>query len=164
MLEARSAGAWKKRMVVAQDGAPVTTWSEGGWGGPGGFELDGRRYVISSTFLGSRYLLNSAPNEPVAEARRPGGRRWSLLVDGREHQFHRPFLGGGEHRLLVDGEQVGYVRKGGFREPGLRADLPGIPLPVQVFVLVVIALAEKRRSSGDMSSSSSGGGGGGGDG
>jgi len=145
MLRARSAGVWTARMEVEQDGSPVTVWKDGGWGGPGGFELDGHRYVISSTFLGSRYLLNSALNEPVAEVQRPGSRRWTLLVDGRSHHFHRPFMGGGEHRLLVDGEQVGYVRKGGFRHPGLQAELPGIPLPAQVFALVVIVLAEKRR-------------------
>jgi hypothetical protein len=158
MLEARSAGTWTQRMEVTRDGAPVTTWTVGGRGGPGGFELDGRRYVISSTFLGSRYLLHAAPNEPVAEVRRPGARRWTLVVDGREHRFHRPFLGGGEHRLLVDGEQVGFVRKGGFRDRALRADLPGVPLPAQVFVLVAVALADGRRSSSDIGGSGGGAG------
>jgi hypothetical protein len=159
MLTARRAGVWTMRLEIDEDGAPITVWKAGGWGGPGGFELAGRPYVISSTFLGSRYLLNSEPAEPVAEAHRPGSRRWTLRVEGQEHHFHRPFLGGGEHRLLVGGEPVGYVRKGGFRDPGLHAELPGIPLSAQVFVLVVIALAEeRRRSSSDVGGSSGGGG------
>jgi len=75
---------------------------------------------------------------PVAIADRVGRENWTVESDGRTHAFERDSIWRLEERFIVDGEQAGVVRRAGPDSGEASADLPGLSLPAQVFVLLVV--------------------------
>lgn len=140
MLQARKISIWKGDYEITVDGKPVTTWTSRTWKTGGSFDLDGRRYEVGGGVWGSRYGMATKDGQRVASADRVGRKRWSVSgADGHTYEFTRGSFWGGDQLLLDDaGREVGAVRRIGRWRGDTEADLPGLPLPLQVFVLVVV--------------------------
>lgn len=137
MLTAERTGFWNAKYTLAQDGVPVTTWEPGWWTSGGGFELHGRTYSVRSNAWGGRYTMLDDSGAVAAEAERVGRRDWTVLAAGRTYTFRRPSVWSSDQHL-VDGERtVGVIKRTSAWTTNLSADLPGLSLPVQVFVLGV---------------------------
>jgi hypothetical protein len=57
---------------------------------------------------------------------------------GQTHHFSRRSLWSEDHLLHTDAGVAGLVRRTNFWGTEIAADLPGLPLPVQVFVLATL--------------------------
>lgn len=137
MLTLETTSFWGNRYTLAEDGNPVTTWDPSWWASGGSFELDGHTYTVRSNGWGSRYTMVDGQGAVVAEAERVGRKNWTVLAGGRTYAFRRPSFWSGEQHL-VDGERViGVIKRTSVWTSNLSADLPSLPLPVQVFVLGV---------------------------
>jgi hypothetical protein len=98
----------------------------------------GRSYSVKSNTWGSRYSMLDDRGAVCAEAERVGRKHWAVLAGGRTYEFRRPSIWSSD-QLLVDGEHtVGVITRPSAWRGDLAADLPGLPLPVQVFVLGVL--------------------------
>jgi hypothetical protein len=138
MLEARKAGLWHSRYHIITDGRPVTTWEGSMWKAGGKFEVDGRQYQVSSNTFATTYQMVDAVGAVVASANRVGRKNWTVEANGVTYQFRRPSWWRQEEELLSHGQPVGTVRRTSMWRGDAAADLPGLPLPTQVFVLCVV--------------------------
>ncbi|GAA2616396.1 hypothetical protein GCM10010399_54140 [Dactylosporangium fulvum] len=137
MLQARKTSVWRSRYEVVADGRPVTTWDGAFWNNGGDFTLDGRRYEVRGNAWGSRFTMVDGSGAQLARAERVGRKRWTVEAGGRVHHFQRASVFGSEQELVTDGRRVGSVRCTSVWRGDVTADLPGLPLPVQIFVLGV---------------------------
>ncbi|GAA3750704.1 hypothetical protein GCM10022225_38750 [Plantactinospora mayteni] len=138
MLKARKVSAWRSRYEISVRGRFVTTWDNAFWRSGGDFELDGQRYQVRGNAWGNRFTLLDAAGGAVASADRVGRKRWTVEAGGQTYHFQRASLFGSEQELHAAGRRIGSVRRTGFWRGDAVADLPGLPLPVQVFVLGVV--------------------------
>jgi hypothetical protein len=141
MLTAEKMGTWGRHYQVADDGRPVAVWDQSWWRTGGGFEVNGRRFQVRGNAWGTGFrMLDEAENE-VARVERAGRKKWTVRADGRTYEFRRASFWGNQQQLLADGVQVGSLRRTSAWSGAIEADLPGMPLPVQIFVVgVQIAL------------------------
>ncbi|WP_326557735.1 hypothetical protein [Micromonospora sp. NBC_01796] len=138
MLKAQKTSVWRSRYEISVDGRAVTTWDGAFWKSGGGFDLDGRHYEVRGKTWGSRFNLVDEGDRTVASAERVGRRRWTVGAGGRTHHFRRASFWGSEQELHAGGVRVGSVRRTSSLRGDIVADLPGLPLPVQIFVLGVV--------------------------
>ncbi len=139
MLTAKKARFWGNRYEISVDGRVLTTLDRAFWRSGGDFELNGRRYhVRGPSLLGRRFEMLDVVGVSVASAERLGRRRWTVTAGGVTYEFQRKSVWSGEQQLLAGGRTVGEVRQTSFWRSDVMADLPGMPLPVQVFVLAVV--------------------------
>jgi len=138
MLEARRISLWRNRYELVADGQPLATWEGRFWRSGGTFDVAGRRYDVKANVWGSRFELTDEFGMMVAAADRVGRRRWAVEAGGRSYQFQRASLWRSEEVLVADGRPVGSVRRVSLWRGDAVADLPGLPLPLQVFVVVVV--------------------------
>ncbi|MEV4759555.1 hypothetical protein AB0J86_31285 [Micromonospora sp. NPDC049559] len=157
MLRARKVSVWRSRYEISADGRVVSVWDSSVWRSGGEFELAGRRYRMRSNAWGNRYGMHDEHDEPVASADRVGRRRWTVRAGDETYHFQRASLFGTEQQLYAGDVRVGSVRRTSLWRSEIVAELPGLPLPVQIFVLgVVICLWDQRAAA-----ASAGGSGGG---
>jgi hypothetical protein len=138
MLEARKVSLWRNRYDIVADGRSLATWDGRVWRNGGSFDLAGRHYEVTSNLLGSRFELTDQVGMTVAAAERVGRKRWTVESGGRTYRFQRASWWRSEESLVVDGRTVGSVRRTRPWRGDAVADLPDLPLPVQVFVLAVV--------------------------
>lgn len=138
MLHARRVKVLKGDYAISADGAPLTTWTSRTWRTGGTFELDGCRYEVAASFTGSKYAMTDADGQVVAAADHVGRKQWALSAGGVRYDFARRSIGGRDQELLQDGVVVGGVRRVAAARSDVEADLPTLPLAVQLFVLVVV--------------------------
>ena len=137
MLRATRAGLLSTRYEITCDDAALCTWKPSGFIGGGAFELEGRRYdVARGGWTGRRYRLRDESGALVALADGVGRLSWTLETGGVTHEFERPSPFRRDQLLVRDGEPVGAVRRTSAWWGEAEAELPGLPLAVQVFVLV----------------------------
>jgi len=146
-LAARSIAWWRSRYEITADGQVVTTWRPNTWRTGGSFALAGRRYHLKSNVWGSRYELTDEMDLTIATAERVGRKRWTVEANGRTYHFERASLWRPEESLVADGERVGSVRRVSVLRRDAVADLPGLPLPIQVFVLAIVLTMWERREA-----------------
>jgi hypothetical protein len=138
MIEARKASVWKNRYDIMADGRRLATWDGSSWKAGGTVELDGRRYEVRANLWGSKYGMANEDGARIASADRVGRKKWTVEADGRTYEFRRASVWRSEEELYSGGRSVGTVRRKSIWRGDAVADLPGLPLPVQVFVLVVV--------------------------
>ncbi|MGB9376928.1 MAG: hypothetical protein WCB04_05370 [Mycobacteriales bacterium] len=138
MLSARKLGRWKTSYEIAVDGSPIATWKASSWKHGGTLELDGRDYDVRANMWGNKYGIAAADGSPVASAEHVGRKRWSVESDGQTYDFQRASMWRREELLMRAGEQVGSITRPSMWRSDTQAELPGLPLPVQVFILVVV--------------------------
>jgi hypothetical protein len=148
MVEARKTSVWRSRYDILVDGRTVATWDGSLWKNGGAFELQGRRYQVSGNAFGSRFRMTDAYGMPVASADRVGRKRWTVEAGGQTYHFQRASSWGNEQVLFAGDGRVGSVRRTSFWRGEVTAELPGLPLPVQIFVLgVVITMWDAQASA-----------------
>ncbi|MEV6493009.1 hypothetical protein AB0M20_30955 [Actinoplanes sp. NPDC051633] len=149
MLTAENVSMWRGRYQISADGSPIAVWDPSWWRTGGDLEVDGHRFTVRSNTWGTNYrMLDEAGNE-VATVERAGRKRWSVQADGRTYEFRRASFWRSEQELLVDGVRAGSLRRKSMWSGAIEADLPGMPIPIQVFVVgVQIALWQAEQSSG----------------
>lgn len=138
MLQARKIGRWKNRYRITAAGTPVATWDGSIWKVGGELDLDGRRYRVRGNMWGTRYGMATEDGVAVAAADRVGRRRWTVEADGRTYEFRRASMWRQEEELQSGGQRVGSVKRTSMWRGDAVAELPGLPVPVQVFVLAVV--------------------------
>jgi hypothetical protein len=148
MLVARKAGVWRSRYEVIVDGRTVAVWDSTLWKSGGDFQLDGRPYRVRGNAWGTRFGMADADGVPVASADRVGRKRWTVDAAGRTYTFQRASMWSNEQELHVGGARVGSVKRTSSWRGDIAADLPGLPLSVQIFVLgVVITMWEAQAAA-----------------
>ncbi len=138
VLTARKPSAWRSGYVIALDGQEITSWQQSPWRSRTGFVLDGRAYTVRRNIWGSRYELASGPGGPVAVAEGIRRKHWSVTAGAQRYEFRRASAFRSEQQLIGPAGVAGTVRRTGSWKGTAEADLPGLPLPVQVFVLVTL--------------------------
>lgn len=139
MLEATKTSLWQNRYAIGADGRQLAVWDGSLWTAGGTFELDGRRYKVRGNMWGSTYGMVDQAGAPVAKANRVGRKRWTVEAGGRTYTFQRASLWRDEQELRsADGRRLGSVRRTSLWRGDAVADLPSLPLPVQIFVLAVV--------------------------
>jgi hypothetical protein len=137
MLTARPAGMWSRRYLISADGASLATWEPSMWGSGGFLDLGGRRYVVQANMWGTKYGMKEAHGPLIAAADRVGRKDWSVEASGQTYHFRRASLWRHEEALHAQGRAVGFVKRPSLWRRDVVADMPGLPLPVQTFVLIV---------------------------
>lgn len=138
MLQAKRTSLWRSRYALSADGRPLAMWEGRVWRTGGTLDLAGRRYDLSSNIWGTRFQMTDEFGMSVAAADRVGRKRWTVEASGRTYQFQRASMWRSEEVLIADGRPVGSVRRPSAWRSDAVADLPDLPLPVQVFVLIVV--------------------------
>ena len=138
MLRAKKISVWRSRYEITADERIVATWEGSMWKTGGTFELDGRRYEIRGNVWGSRYGMVTDGGTAVASADRVGRRRWTVEAGGQVYTFERASIWRQDQVLHSEGRGIGRIRRTGMWRGDATADLPGIPLPVQLFMLAVV--------------------------
>lgn len=138
MLEARKVGFWRSRYTIVVAGRAVATWDSAFWKSGGSFELDGQRHEVRGNAWGNRFTMVGPDGTSVASADRVGRKRWTVEAGGQTYRFRRASLWSKEQGLYVGDDRVGSVKQTSVWRGDAVADLPGLPLPVQIFVLGVV--------------------------
>jgi hypothetical protein len=138
VLRATKASLWKNRYVIDLDGTQVAVWDGSMWKVGGSFELEGERYTVRANMWGSTYGMARADGTPVATARHVGRKRWTVEAGDQTYEFQRASLWRADQELRSGGQRAGSVRRTSMWRTDAVADLPGLPLPVQIFVLAVV--------------------------
>lgn len=155
MLLAKRTSIWRARYEVSQDGHRVAHWDGSLWRSGGDLEVAGMVFHVRGNAWGSRFSMLDKAGGVVAAADRVGRKRWTVTAGGTTYQFQRASAWGQAQDLYADGRRVGTVRKVSFWGSDVAVDLPGVPLPVQIFVLGVIVTMWQAQAA-----AASGGGGG----
>jgi hypothetical protein len=138
MLEARGVSLWRNRYEIVADGQPLGMWDGRVWRNGGTFDLAGRRYNVKSNLWGTRFEMIDEAGMIVATANRVGRKRWTVEASDRAYRFQRASWWRSEELLLADDRPMGSVRRVSRWRRDAVADLPDLPLVVQVFVVVVV--------------------------
>lgn len=126
---------WRGRYEIASDGRVVAVWDPSWWRAGGDFDIDGRHFQVRANGWGTRYRMLDQTGQEVAVVERAGRKHWSVLAGGRTYEFRRASFFGGRQELLVGGMPAGHLRRTSAWTGEIEADLPGLPLPLQVFVV-----------------------------
>jgi hypothetical protein len=153
MLQATKVGFWRSRYEISVDGRTVATWDNALWKSGGSFELAGRQYQVRGNAWGNRYSMVDAEDTVVASADRAGRKRWTVEAAGQTYHFQRASLWSNEQELHVAGRRVGSVKRPSLWRGDVTADLPGLPLPVQIFVIGVVITVWNQQAAAASASS-----------
>jgi hypothetical protein len=149
MLEAKRRSVWKSSYDVTSDGRPVARWDASSWKNTATIEVDGRHYRMRGNTWGNKFTMVDQSDAPVASADRVGRKRWTVDAGGRTYHFRRASMWDSTQQLYVGDDPVGHVKRTSWWRGDVAADLPGLPLPVQVFVIgVVVAMWEAESAGG----------------
>jgi hypothetical protein len=140
VLRASRVGLLSTRYEITCDNMPICTWKPSAFFGGGSFVIDGCRYEVTrGGWTGRRYRLLDETGHLVALADGIGRMTWTLEINGEtgvSHTFERSSPFRRDQVLVVDGAAKGTIRRTSSWWGEAEADLPGLPLTVQVFVLV----------------------------
>src|SRR5699024_1672419 len=123
------------------------------WGSGGRFTLHGIDYELRSNMWSAKYALATAQGKPLATANHVGRKHWSVEAGGVAYRFWRASFWRGDQALPTGARQVGLIRRTSSWKMSAEADLPGLDLPMQVFVLAVVVTMWQR----DQAAAASGG-------
>jgi hypothetical protein len=137
MIEARKPSVWKNRYDIIADGRRLATWDGSSWRAGGTVELDGRRYEVRANMWGSKYAMVDEDSTRIASADHVGRKNWTVEADGRTYEFRSASWWRQEEELHSEGRRVGSVKRKSIWRGDAVADLLGLPLSVEVFVLAV---------------------------
>ncbi|BCY08597.1 hypothetical protein L3i22_036850 [Actinoplanes sp. L3-i22] len=139
---------WRGRYEIESDGRPVTVWDPSWWRNGGDFEIDGRRFQVRANGWGTKYRMFDQTGTEVALVERAGRKHWTMRADGRTYEFRRASFFGNRQELLTDGVPTGSMHRTSAWSGGVEAELPGLSLPLQVFVVgVQIAIWQAQQAA-----------------
>ncbi|WP_327003620.1 hypothetical protein OHA72_52595 [Dactylosporangium sp. NBC_01737] len=147
MLIAKRTSVWRTRYQVSQDGHLVAAWDGSLWRSGGDLNVAGQGFQVRGNAWGSRFSMLDKAGGVVAAADRVGRKRWTVAAGGVTYHFQRASIWSQAQELYADGRKVGSVRKTSVWGSDIAVDLPGVPLPVQVFVLGVLVTMWQAQAS-----------------
>ena len=139
---------WSRDYALGVDGAPLTTLQCSAWSNRSGFSLEGRWWSIRANVWGSRYELSCEPGGLVGLAEGLNRKRWSITGYGQRYDFQRASVWRSEQWLMSAGRPVGSIRRLGTWRSDVVAELPGVPVPLQVFAVGVLLAVWRSRAAG----------------
>ncbi|EFK99910.1 MULTISPECIES: hypothetical protein [Streptomyces] len=142
MLEIKPESTFGRGYEVLVNGMSVGTWSSRVWRSGGQIDMAGETFEFRSGSWGRSFEMLTG-GTVRAEAHRSGG-HWLVTGEGGPYELKRPSFLRGKRQLVADGRVLGEFRSSGIRG-GLTADLGDVPLPVQVFVGVVVLTLQRRQ-------------------
>lgn len=128
---------WRGRYEIESDGRPITAWDPSWWRSGGAFEIDGHRFEVRSNGWGTKYRMLDESGNEIALVERAGRKHWTVQSDGRTYEFRRASFLGNRQELLIGGAPAGSLQRTSAWTGAIEADLPLLPLPLQVFVIGV---------------------------
>lgn len=150
MLYAQRRGAFdNSHGIVDESGKLIAFWNPKTFRQAGEFELLGARYTVQTAgWAYQRASLLGSDGAVLAEADGVGRKRWTVLAGGTTHDFERTSIWRADQALVNAGQQrIGLIRRAGFWGQRAEADLPGLPLPVAVFALILVLMLWERNDS-----------------
>jgi hypothetical protein len=147
VLLATKPSIWSQDYAIALDGAPLTTWQTSFWGNRSGFALEGRQWSTRHNAWGSRYELSCEPGGLVGIAEGLNRKHWSITGYGRRYDFQRASIWRSDQWLMSAGQPVGSIRRPSSWRSDAVAELPGLPVPLQVFALGVMLTVWRKRAA-----------------
>ncbi|MFF5076401.1 hypothetical protein ACFY36_05070 [Actinoplanes sp. NPDC000266] len=148
MLTAEKKSLWRGQYRMVADGREVAQWDPSWWRSGGEFEVDGHRFTVRSNAWGSRFTMLDQAGNQVAHVERAGRKTWSVHAGGLVYEFRRTSMWGNQQELLSAGVKVGSLRRTSAWSGTVEADLPGMPLPIQIFVVgVQIAMWQAQQAA-----------------
>lgn len=131
---------WKAAYRISVDGDPVamfdTKWSgAGGW-----FTLDGHNYELRCNAWGSKCSLLAADGAVVATAEGIHRKHWTVRTGWASYQFRRDSVWKMDQSLVAGNQRVGAIKIVNAGKGNAAAELAGLPLLVQVFVLATVLI------------------------
>jgi hypothetical protein len=146
VLRAEKVSVWRSNYRIVADGVPIATWNMSVWKHGGELVLAGRRYQIRGNAWGGRYGMAAEDGTVVAVADRVGRSQWTVQAGGTRYRFRRSSFWRQEQQLVIGATPIGSIRRVNRWRGGAVADLPGLPLPVQVFALLVVLTMWERQA------------------
>jgi hypothetical protein len=134
MLQA-TRGGFRLTYTITNDGVFVTRWSAKLFG-RGTFVLADGGYTTKARILGSEFMLIDPYGRQLAVASNPYRRQWTVTAGTQGYVFHRPSWWRQHLDLVVGGQPVGFIQRPSLYGTAV-AELPMMPLAVQVFALVL---------------------------
>lgn len=150
MLYAQRRGAFdNSHGIVDETGKLIAFWNPKTWRQAGEFELLGARYTVQTAgWAAQRASLIGSDGAVLAEADGVGKKRWTVRAGDAIHDFERTSIWRADQTLVNAGrQQIGLIRRVGFWGQRAEADLPGLPLPVAVFALIVVLMLWERNDA-----------------
>ncbi|BCJ47182.1 hypothetical protein GCM10010168_72290 [Actinoplanes ianthinogenes] len=139
---------WRGRYEIASDGRAVTVWDPSWWRTGGDFAVDGQQFQVRANGWGTKYRMTDQTGQEVALVERAGRKYWRVLAGGRTYEFRRASFFGDRQEMLVGGAPAGSVHRTSAWTGDIEADLPGLSLPLQIFVVgVQIAIWQAQAAS-----------------
>ncbi len=141
-------GSWTAR--IPTDGAPLTALGISLWRSRGSFELDGQAFSIdpSGFFLQNAALKRGGTT--IARAEKPSilQRRYLITSAGHRMTLESRSWSGRKYVLLLGGKEVGWVRREGMTGRKVLLDFPEeVPMALRVFLLYLVLAQAKRESA-----------------
>jgi hypothetical protein len=137
MLIAERMGMFRGRYRLVADGREVAVWDPAWWRTGGDFEIDGSRFQVRSNGWGTKFRMLDPAGDEVAVVEGAGRRHWTARAAGRTYEFRRASFWGNRQELLVGGVKTGSIRRTSGWTGAVEADLPNMPLAIQIFVVGV---------------------------
>jgi hypothetical protein len=138
MIQARRVSVWHGRYDITMDGQPVAMWQKSDSRTGGTLEWESRRYLMLASLMGGTASLTAAGGPLIATAHDVGRARWTIHADGTTYAFRRGAPWRQEEKLLVQGRHVGSIKRTNIVRGNTAADLPEIPLVVELFALTLV--------------------------
>jgi hypothetical protein len=156
MVKATKVGVWSNNYHIDLDGSRVTTWDGSNWQAGGTFSLDGRPYRVRSNAWETEYMMTDGAGTVLAAAGKMGRREWTVTAGGQTYRFRRPSVWRHEERLVAGDQEVGSIRRTSMWRNDVEADLPGLPIPVQIFTVAVVLTRWDREAAAGAVAATSG--------
>ena len=148
MITARRDRPFARSSTITVGGRAVATWTPSWWRSGGSFTLQGEEFRVTSSLTGSTTQLLDGSGAVVASATRMGRKHWAVEAGTSRYDFRRASPFRRTQQLVVGDRVAGEVRAVGWGVGSAEADLPGLPLATQVFVVAaVIALWRRQAAS-----------------
>ncbi|MGW5577190.1 hypothetical protein [Micromonospora chokoriensis] len=125
----------------------MTVWEGSFWKNDGEFHLGERRYRLIGNIWSRRFALVDDQNNVIAEADQVTRKQWTVQVGNEAHRLRRASFWSSQQELLAGDRVVGTVKRAGFWGGGVGVDLPGLPLPAQIFVLGIVLVIWRQQSA-----------------
>ncbi|MEU4563250.1 hypothetical protein AB0F72_33135 [Actinoplanes sp. NPDC023936] len=138
MLTAGRKSMWRSQYQLALDGAQVAEWDPKVWKTGGRFTLDGQDFEVRAHGWGSTFSMTDGQGTVLAEAQRVGRKNWTVQAGDVAYEFQRVSIWRNDQDLMRDGVPVGTIRQTSSWSGSLEADLPGLALPVQIFIVGIM--------------------------
>lgn len=152
MLRADKDGVFSRTYRITEDGRAVTTFESRWWSSGGSFSLDGRTFGIRANMWGGRYGMADEDGARVASAEKVGRKHWTVTSPQEVYRFRRASIWRQDQVLLHEEREVGAVRRASRWKGGAVAELPGLDLALQVFVVAVVLTMWEQQAAAASSS------------